>query len=206
MKLSIITPCSRLWNLPALYNSMVIQTSVETNIEWIIVYDSNSIDNKILAYETDESKKRIEIKLANSKKNPGDPHAALIRNEGLKYVTGDYIYYLDDDNIIMSSFFENIKKHVEPDKLIIFNQFDAQNNRRCTLGNIDNFINRPRIDTAQFIVPKKFQHILWSRSQLGNYSDEPPYLLAILRECGEENIKWVDKLYTYYNYLAKNNI
>lgn len=198
MRLSIITPCSRPSNLPIIYDSIIINRHFfKEGIEWIIVYDNEKVDERILSYI---DKKFIDIKLYTYKREEGDPYASYMRNVGLKYVTGDYIYYLDDDNIIHENFYENVINYMEFDKILIFNQFNKRLNtaRHKSIFSID-MITPGGIDTGQFVIPKKYKHIKWVNG--GEYNDETPYLLELIKNVGENKLKWVNLVYTYRNFL-----
>lgn len=205
MRLSIITPCSRPYNLPIIQESIIYNSSIFSDgIEWIIIYDEEKInkpDERILLYKSD----LIDIKIGYYKKKFNEPYAAFIRNEGLKYVTGDYIYYLDDDNIIHKNLYDGINTYAERDKILIFNQFDRTitKARFMSVFNIKN-IKTGGIDTAQFIIPKKYKHINWVNQ--GKYNDETPYLKEIIKESGEDKIKWKNLLYSYRNFLRRDTV
>jgi len=191
-KLSIITPCSRPYNLPTIYQSILDLNT--DNIEWIVIFDGE-IDNRILQY-----KKNINIILLNKFREGENSYASSLRNEGLKYANGDYIYFLDDDNIIHHKLYKKLLLYKEDDKVLIFNQFSNKFNKRVINFDINNIYPR-LIDTAQFIIPKKYQHIQWINNNEEN--DEYPYLLKIIKEFGPENIKYIDRVYTYRNYLRR---
>lgn len=199
MKLSIITPCTRVYNLPIIYKSILNHRDQFDAFEWIIVYDSDYIDEKIKVYETN----KVEIKLYNSRKQDGDPYAAFIRNEGLKHVTGDLIYYLDDDNVIQPKLFSYINKYYEDDKVLIFNQVDE--NLKTRLPNVNVKIPQLQsghLDTGQFVVPAKYKHIKWVDE--GLYNDETPYLKELHKEIGDDGFKHINQVVTYRNYIKRN--
>ncbi len=84
MLLSIITPCSRPYNLPTIYKSILdLKTD---NVEWIVVFDGESVDKRILMYE-----QNIPIKLYNKVREIGDPMGGMLRNIGIEHADGDYL-------------------------------------------------------------------------------------------------------------------
>lgn len=191
MKLSIITPCTRPLNLPAIYAS-ILQMN-EVNVEWIIIYDSDEIDKRILAYED-----KVPITLL--KERGGFAFASNQRNTGLDICGGDYVYFLDDDNLVHPMLFDRIRSYGEEDKILIFNQFSPKFKRRINRFNIKN-IKPFYIDTAQIIVPKKYKHVRWSNKR--RYPEEYDYLVDLIKEAGEENVKWIDRVFSYRNYLRR---
>jgi glycosyltransferase involved in cell wall biosynthesis len=195
MKLSIITPCTRVMNLPAIYASILEMNS--KNVEWIIVYDSNTLDKRILEY-----KSFVPIKLFNIKKQKGDSTASRQRNLGIEKATGDYLYFLDDDNLVHPLLYEKIKIHAESNTLLIFNRFSI--NRKRAIKKFDLKYNVPGyIDTAQIVVPSTCKS-RWDNSI--EYIDEYPYICKLINELGEKNIKFVDRIYSYRNYLRRYKV
>lgn len=192
MKLSIITPCSRPMNLPTIYHSILrMKTS---DVEWLIIYDSDNIDKRILQYES-----YVPIKLFNRKKQDGDSTASMQRNIGIDNANGDYLYFLDDDNLIHPLLYQKICLYANPDKLLIVNQFSENHKRRIKKINFNN-IQPGYIDTAQIIIPSKCK-TRWDNTI--KYIDEYPYLMNLISELGKENIIWIDRLYSYRNYLRR---
>ena len=198
MLLSIITPCSRPLNLPTMYWSILNMGT--NNVEWLIIYDSDKIDDRILQYE-----ENIPIRLFNRPREKGDAYAAMLRNIGIENAKGDYLYFLDDDNLVHPKLYERILNFKQDDKILIFNQFDPKWNRRTKKFNIKNIndIIPGYIDTAQIVVPSKYKS-RWDNNE--PYFDEVPYLKNLIGEVGTDNLKWVDRLYTYRNYLRRYKI
>ncbi len=194
MILSIITPCSRPLNLPTIYWSILNMKT--NNVEWIIIYDSDKIDERILMYQ-----EQIPIKLYNNIRKFGDSYGAKLRNIGIENAIGDYLYFLDDDNIIHPKLYERICKYKDNDnsKILVFNQFNSKLTRRLNGLNI-NCIQNGMLDTGQFVVPRKYK-TRWSTEQL-RY-EEIPYFKNLMFEATEDNIIWIDRIFTYRNYLRK---
>ena len=194
MKLSIITPCSRPLNLPTIYASILEMN--EINVEWIIIYDSEHIDERILAYEK-------EVPITLLKQRRGDGKGAMQRNAGLDVCSGDYIYFLDDDNLVHPMLYDRIRSYGEEDKILIFNQFDTKFKRRIPKFDVS-LLKPGYIDTAQIIVPKKYKHIKWTNVK--RYAEEYEYLVDLIKEAGEDNVKWVNRLFSYRNYLRRYSL
>lgn len=196
MKLSIITPCTRPYNLPIIYKSLL---DLNGNIEWIIVFDGD-VDNRIKQYE----EKQVPILLFNKHREIGDAYAAMLRNIGINNASGDYLYYLDDDNLVHPLLYEKILGHTKyvDYKMLIFNQFSTKGEKRIINFSIKN--NKiGYIDTAQIIVSSQCKS-RWDNSE--KYVDEYPYITKLIQEIGVENILWVDRCYSYRNYLRRFEI
>jgi len=92
-KISIITPVYNAADyLPLTYDSVKAQT--HTNWEWICV-DDCSTDNSIEVLKTLQSKDD-RIKIFQNEKNSG---AAITRNRALDESDGDYVAFLDSDDL-----------------------------------------------------------------------------------------------------------
>ena len=195
MKLSIITPCSRPLNLPSIYQSILdLKTD---DVEWLIIYDGNNIDKRILQYE-----KNVKIRLFNLKRKEEDSTASMLRNMGIKNAKGDYLYFLDDDTLIHPLLYQKVCIYCKSDKLVIFNQWSINRKRRIKIFNLNNLYSG-YIDTAQFVVPNNLKS-RWDNSI--KYVDEYPYLKKVIKEMGKDNVIWVDRLYSYRNYLRRYSI
>ena len=194
MKLSIITPCSRPLNLPTIYASILEMN--ESNVEWIIIYDLDDIDERILAYE-----KEVPIILLKERRGLGK--GSMQRNAGLDICSGDYIYFLDDDNLVHPMLYDRIRSYGEEDKILIFNQFTTKHQRRMKNFNIKDIVPG-YIDTAQIIVPKKYKHVRWLNKRM--ILEEHDYLVDLIKEAGEDNVKWVNRLFSYRNYLRRYSL
>ena len=194
MKLSIITPCSRPLNLPAIYASILEMN--ESDVEWIIIYDSDEIDKRILAYE-----KEVPIILLKERRGVGK--GSMQRNAGLNICSGDYIYFLDDDNLVHPMLYNRICVYGKENKILIFNQFSHENKKRINFFHVSN-LSPGYIDTAQIVVPKKYKHIKWSNKR--RVIEEHDYLVDLIKEAGEDNVKWVNRLFSYRNYLRRYSL
>jgi len=195
MKLSIITPCTRPLNLTTIYASILQMKEVD--VEWIIVYDMDDIDKRILLYE-----KEVPIKLYKQRRGIGK--GSMQRNLGLDVCTGDWIYFLDDDNLVHPMLYNRIKSYGEDDKILLFNQFGTNISRRITNFESHRLFIVGYVDTGQIVVPKKYKHIKWLNNR--KFVEEYDYLMSLIQEAGEENVKWVDRLFTYRNYLRRYDL
>jgi hypothetical protein len=95
MSIYIITPCSRVEHLEA------ISKTIPNECIWVIVYDSN-YNTQILPYGD------IILRPKNVSGGYGKPHINYALNN-LKLTYSDWVYVLDDDNIIHPEWYENVK-------------------------------------------------------------------------------------------------
>ena len=194
MKLSIITPCSRPFNLPAIYSSIL---EMETDdVEWIIVYDNIDIDKRILMYE-----KNVKIKLFKSIREDGDNYASRQRNIGIENASGDYLYFLDDDNLAHRYLYSKMNIYGNGDNIITFNQFTIKWERKLSSFDIKKF-KITELDTAQFLVPRKYK----SRWRHRPLIEEYDYIMDLIEEVGYDKFFYIDRLYSYRNYLRRFNV
>jgi glycosyltransferase involved in cell wall biosynthesis len=195
MKISIITPCSRILNLPCIYDKILKFDSAD--VEWIIIYDSENIDYRILGYET-----AVKIKLFNKKREPSDAYASMLRNIGIENAIGEYLYFLDDDNLPHPMLYEKVCKYGNGNNVLLFNQFSESKKYRLKDLDINNL--RPGyIDTAQFVIPTKCKS-RWDNEFY--YIDEYSYFKKIVEEVGVNNVTIVNRAYSYRNYLRRYEI
>lgn len=156
--INIITPCSRPENLYTIYNSINFP-----NYRWIIVFDMNEVPSNIPKCEA------YAIKVSNSTSGNGQ------RNYALNLVKDGYIYFNDDDTIIHSELWENIRNR--NNDFISFKQANKNGSIRLegnniTPNNIDshNFIMHHRLlgDTRwileQYGADGIFANEIWKKS------------------------------------------
>jgi len=191
MKLSIITPCSRPYNLPTIYASIL---EMKTNdVEWIVVFDNTEIDKRILMYE-----KNIPIILLSTIRHSGDNYASTQRNAGIEMATGDYLYFLDDDNLVHRQLYNKLCRYATGDNIVMFNQFIF--NRQRKRGINIKTLKAGELDTGQFLVPRKYKS-RWRNDR--QFAEEFDYIMDLIQEVGCDKFLWVDRLFTYRNYLRK---
>ncbi len=195
MKLSIITPCSRPYNLPAIYASILEMNS--DDIEWLIIYDNIDIDDRILMYE-----KNVKIRLFKSERQEGDNYASRQRNIGIENAIGDYLYFLDDDNLAHRYLYSKMNIYGNGDNIILFNQFTIKWERKLKSFDIRNF-KITQLDTAQFLVTRKYKSRWRNDKQL---IEEYDYICDLINEVGYDKFVYVDRLYSYRNYLRRFNV
>jgi hypothetical protein len=188
VKLTIITPSCRQENILKLYESL----NFDKIYKWIIVYDTtkNRKYNKLFV----GNEQIIEVE-CNSDGISGNPQ----RNYGISLINDSFIYFLDDDNIIHSNFW-NIVDILDNNYFYTFDQQRTNNN--IFLGNnikIDN------IDTAQFIVHKN--HIKDIKFIIDKYNADG-YFISDIYKNNINSHKYINEIGCYYNYLTPdfNNI
>jgi hypothetical protein len=183
-KITIITPCSRIHNLPMLYESI----KFDKINKWIIVYDTTV--NKCY-HSFIHSEQIIEVECKSSLNGVvGNTQ----RNYGLSFVEEDnYIYFLDDDNIIHPNFWKVIQE-LETDTIHTFNQYRDKRGH-ILLGNR---IEINYIDTAMYIIHKNMiGNIQWQEDL---YAADGKFITDVYTT-GKYKHKYFNKYYCYYNYL-----
>ncbi|EHK9055082.1 glycosyltransferase family 2 protein [Vibrio vulnificus] len=104
MKVSIITPAYNAENyIFKTYNFIRQQTHMDW--EWLVT-DDQSTDNT-LSILNDLSKSDIRVRVYTNSKNSG---AALSRNNSIKYVSGEFVAFLDSDDTWLPS---KLSKQIE---------------------------------------------------------------------------------------------
>lgn len=193
MKLSIITPCSRPHNLPIIYSSILSMNT--DNVEWIIVYDNMDVDERIWEYE-----ENVPILQYRTNRLVGDNYASRQRNLGMEVASGDYLYFLDDDNLVHKLLYDKIDLYCGDNKIIIFNQLTKKHTIKNTNSEFKNRLLLGQFDTGQIAVPNHL-NTRWDVDK--SWMEETHYIKNLINEVGEDRFIFVDGIYTFYNYLRR---
>jgi hypothetical protein len=175
--LYITTPCSRPENLE------IISKSIPKDCYWVVIYDD-------------------QVKIPNNLDNANlfkCPKTGFVGSEGRNYFLdnmqlqdNDWIYSLDDDNIIHPNFYETISTLLNEDYSIIH---WGQNNKNNSVR-LNPKLMLDRIDAACFIT--KWKHNKNVRYKIDKYNYDGVYAI----ECAKNGpILKLDKYICYYNYL-----
>ena len=182
INLSIVIPFSRkIINLDKIVNS--ISKITNTNIE-IIIVTSDDREDEVKEWVP----KDLNIKVYSTDENTisGNNY----RNIGVNKTTGDWIYFLDDDNIIHPNF-NDLLEFMDKDKdVIFFSQIFANQQIRLMPVTID----VGGVDTAMFLVKK---------SIMDNHKWQEDAYTAdgiLAKELSEYNCQYMYTPYCFYNY------
>jgi teichuronic acid biosynthesis glycosyltransferase TuaG len=141
MMISIITP---LYNaekfLPETIKSVLAQTY--TSFEMIIIDDQSNDGSFAVANEFAKTDNRI--KVLQSSKNQGTAHA---RNMGLDVAKGDYVVFLDSDDLLDPMFLEKQLDFIEKEKCVV-----ATSGYRRMAGQSNTKYIPPRVISAKRIL------------------------------------------------------
>ncbi len=109
MKVSVIIPVYNAEKyLSGCLESILIQTLKDYEV---IAVDDCSTDNSIVVAESFLEKFDGRLKIISLPKNTGNGSAP--RNEGLKFSRGEYIFFMDNDDLILDNAFETFYKFAE---------------------------------------------------------------------------------------------
>ena len=104
-KISVIVPCYRVENyIDRCLDSLKTQTYGMENLEIILIDDASEDDTRrrLLQFEEEHSENVLVI-VCEDNAGPG-----TTRNLGLNYATGEYIAFVDADDIVDKSMFERM--------------------------------------------------------------------------------------------------
>ena len=182
INLSIIIPFSRkIINLDEIVNSFSKITNA--NLEVIIVTSDDRKDEVQFWLP-----KNLNISVYSTDKPTVAGHS--YRNIGIPKATGEWIYFLDDDNILHPNF-SDLLEYMDRDKdVIFFSQIFANQKIRLMPVTID----VGGIDTAMFLVKK---------SVMDNHKwDEGAYTAdgILAKELSNYNCQYIYTPYCFYNY------
>ncbi len=132
-KISVVIPC---YNVKEYVEKSIISVFNQTykNIE-IIVVDDKSTDGTYEVLKTLEEKYKNKFKLYQNKKNMG---LAFTRNFGVKMATGKFIGFIDSDDYIDETYYEElVKKLVEDDSDLVVNDILLVDEKGNNIGNVN---------------------------------------------------------------------
>lgn len=158
MKVSIVIP---VYNVEKYVGATLrsVQNQTMTDFEAIIINDG-STDNSVKMVEPFLADKRFKL---FSIENRG---LAGARNEGLKHVTGEYLYFLDSDDLIAPNFLEIMVNTLDdnPDiELLSFNSSDMYDTpQRIELAKPLNYEKLSKIDLLNLRLNRKLMPTAWS--------------------------------------------
>ena len=159
-KLSIVIPIYNAEKkLNKCINSIYLlkkKINLDNYVEIIAVDDGSTDRSKVILKKW--QKKIKNIKIFQNLKNRG---VSISRNNGMKYASGDYIFFLDADDYIISNnflrFFTILKKKVIKDVFVFHNIVEGKN-----------FLVKPKIKTK---INKKFSECLFNtNSKFTNFN------------------------------------
>jgi hypothetical protein len=181
--LTVITACCRPQNLVAIHRTL------PKGCHWRIVLDRPNSDEAPAALV---GLPNVEFLHATGAGVSGN----LQRNVGLSQPLGDYVYFLDDDNIAHPALGSVFKTYARTGKIIAFHQ--AFRN-----GTIRLYAHPPlavrRVDCGQVLVPRKFAEEL--RWELDEYCADGMYFEEMYRRHRGQCV-FLGITAAFYNYLA----
>ncbi len=185
LKITIITPCTRVGNLKKIFESINFKF-VE---EWIIVYDFNVLNPSKLENNFNHDK-IAEYYAGNEQSVSGNYQ----RNYALSKIsnTDTYLYFLDDDNVVHPGLYDV--------PLISGNlySFDQLRNGKTFEGNT---LKPQKIDSAMVLIYfPMVKGITWN---LGDYHADGIYIRDCYRKCINRWI-YINKILCYYNKLNES--
>lgn len=187
--LTLITPCSRPENLPAMRNSI----NFDLIDRWIIVHDTTK--SRGVYSPLFDHPKILELGHVSPR---GTCSGNSQRNKALDLVRYGLIYFLDDDNVIHPNFW----KLVPQMELDHFYTFDQQR--------WDEFVPVPggifkgdtprlqKIDTAQYVVDVRMARP-WKED---DYKADGLFIEDIFLRFHQEHV-YVSEVAAYYNFLRR---
>lgn len=197
---TIITACSRPENLETIYQSILSETNTGFKVVWNIIHDSVptpellEIKNKLINwgdYFVINHYYHI-----NSNSISGNAQ----RNTGISLADeNSYVYFLDDDNILMPGFFNEVNVAIvnNPDKLIFIGDQILPNGTIRLFGSPDN-TKVDHIDLAQYIVHSSIAH--QAEFDLPHYNADGRYIEKLYNMYKDRTYFFKETI-CFYNYL-----
>jgi hypothetical protein len=156
---------------------------------WYIIYDTSKNRDYTFKYEIHPKIKEFKC---NTEGVCGHPQI----NYALNMIKEGFVYVLDDDNIIHPNFWK-ILPTLDNNVIYTWDQLRCDTNSIMKGGNI----TRNCIDTAQFIVPRKYiGNIRWVKNErCGDYT-----FISEIYKKHSKAFKVIDDVCCYFNYLEDN--
>ena len=200
MKINILTRCSRPQNLHLIENSILTE---EVEVVWKIAFDTS----RIAKLDTEILRKFSRYSLNFMEGIPGDMGHAFINKFIDEIPDDEWIYVLDDDNVIHPEFFSEILNaaKMNPEKEgFIFSQyvggkdFTGLEIREASSENV----KVQKIDMAQFLLKKS---LVSDKRLVGmTYTADGIFIEELYKE-KQDQFLIIDKVLCYYNSLLSNS-
>lgn len=135
-----------------------IENQIEQNFEWVIVYDGIN----------EECRKQVEtyknVKYFELDKRYGN-WGNYSRDFGLQQSSGEYVVFIDQDNIIFENYLSVLSDVLDCDKKIGFSLCPIYISYQCKPNIMYPYIERSRVNTLCFMARRKLFSISgwWSR-------------------------------------------
>lgn len=205
MKISIITRCTRQHNLKTVKDSVFSNVPKNVKIDWHVIFDVNTlkdIDAEMLG--------NLKDKNTTYHFERGDKIGMLYPQSSklIESFKSEWIYFLDDDNIMHPDFYNVICKKIEenPDKMVhvVSQRVDGKDfsGLKFRIASPE-FVKRGGIDLAQYIVNINVYN-------KHGYKFEPDYCAdgILIEQVKKEHPEWftytIEEL-SYYNALEKKS-
>jgi len=195
MDINIITRCTRPYNLIKIKESLLNNKKI--NIIWWIIFDTSilkDIDVELLSILNSDD---FKINLRFLKSTPGACGYDLI-NQILKEIDpNEWMYLLDDDNILHPNFSEFIGDIKTDKSVITFSQFVDKKD----FTGLEYRIAIPEnmrfqgIDSAQILIKRSMV-----KEFALNYAADG-ILIDALYKSNPEEFLFIDKVISYYNFI-----
>ena len=223
IKLSVIVPTYNSSNtIERLIHSLSNQIFKDFEIVFI---DDNSTDNTVDLILKALENSNIPSQLIVNETNKGPGYS---RNRGLEKANGDYIVFIDSDDIVredhLSTFYENIKGHdsvfvkglkvdnegnlfdFKVDRFDSIIELSIRNNHIIKATDIINLEMLKEIPFSFVLMLYKKEIILNNDIRFNeefNYGEDTEFAIRYLSNC--DDVKFVNK-YTYYYYQEEESI
>lgn len=207
MQLKIITPCSRLDNLPILHESVFKNIPKGFDVSWLIVVDQEDTPELTRFAmsrmgEVVYTDRRVDIVNYPSRDRGivGGPQ----RNHAFTMIDQGHLYCLDDDTILHPNFYGGLQKARDmnngslEDTAVIGSQEWPTGGIRLLAGH--DYTKKNHIDTGQFVLPRTM--IGETRWDAHDYCGDGAFIEGIYQN-HKDRFVFVSEPISYYNRLRQ---
>ena len=194
MLVNIVSPVSRPWNLAVMGASIDRSAGPGVELVWHVVFDSPSIRRAMKWRRLDP---REDIRYYAYPKQDRGISGNPQRNHALDQLSGGYVYFLDDDNVVHPRLFTAALAHMREERAVIVNQATPDGTTRLVAdaGNV----RVGGIDTAQVLLP--YSMIGDLRWDPFNYCADGVFCETVYRRSPDSFVFLQENL-AYYNFLG----
>lgn len=198
--ISVVIPCYNVEKYVAKCLDSVMNQTYK-NLEIILVYDCATDDTLSILEEYE--KKDDRIKLIKNEKNSGLSYS---RNQGIKYATGKYIGFIDSDDYINHSFYENLHDEIVKNKAdislcdmkVVYEKTNNTILSKCYEGEKFNLLNVVNSGLAASACNKLFKREIFDKYlfEVGKVNEDIAVVIPAL--VNAKKIAYAKKSYYYY--------
>lgn len=159
-------------------DSVINQNIPISDFEILIILNGSSLEYKIKLEDYLKNKCKYNIKLIYTK----EKGVSIARNIGIDHAKGDFIAFIDDDDIISDNYLMDMQKNAKQDAMVVSNVYTFKNTiQYCEEDYISQAFKRKRRNNNKFYMRSFFSSScckLIPKSAIGNKRFNPQFTVG----------------------------